>query len=228
MAITLAELKEQARQMSDMVDNEFVTDSELTNYINFAISELHDILVESYGSDYFLDSTTETTIVNTSDYALPENFYKLRGVDLKINNDDWISVRPFNFNERNRQEDFGAWTLLGVTNVRYRLMGSNIKFTPVPDQGVQFKIWYIPVATKLVADTDELNDINQFSDYVIVTAAMKMMLKEESDASALMSERERIENKLRDAAQNRDAGEPESITDIYAANNDYLWHTTKG
>lgn len=211
-----------------MEDNEFVSDSELNNYINFAISELHDILVESYGSDYFLESTEGVTTVNQADYPLPADFYKLRGVDVKLNGNDWYNIRPFNFNERNRYEDFGSWTLMGITNIRYRIMGNNIKFTPIPDSQLPYRIWYIPVATKLVNDTDTLDDINQYSDFVILTAAMKMMAKEESDVSVLMAERNRMEEKYRDSAQNRDAGQPEAISDIHAENNDYLWHTTRG
>lgn len=228
MSISLLELRTQARQMADMEDNEFVSNSELNNYINFAISELHDILVESYGSEYFLSSTTGTTAPDTADYALPSDFYKLRGVDVKLNGNDWYNIRPFNFNERNRYEDFGSWSLMGITNIRYRVMGNNIKFTPIPDSALEYRIWYIPVATKLTSDSDTLDDINQYSDFVIITAAMKMLSKEESDVSVLMSERNRIEAKLRDSAQNRDASQPESISDIHAENNDYLWHTTRG
>lgn len=228
MSITLLELRTQARQMADMVDNEFVGDSELNNYINFAIAELHDILVESYGSDYFLNSVEGTTTVDNPDYALPSDFYKLRGVDVKLNGQDWYNIRPFNFNERNRYEDFGSWSLMGITNIRYRVMGSNVKFTPIPDAATEYRLWYIPKATKLALDEDSLDDINQYSDFVIITAAMKMLNKEETDITALASERNRIIERLRDASQNRDAGQPESISDIHAENNDYLWHTTRG
>lgn len=228
MSITLLELRTQARQLADMEDNNFVTDSELNNYINFGIAELHDILVESYGSDYYLNSSSGTTVSGTADYALPSDFYKLRGVDIKLNGSDWYNIKPFNFNERNRFEDFGSWTLMGLTNIRYRLLGNNVRFTPAPDGALDYRLWYIPVATKLSADSDSLNDINQYSDFVIITAAMKMLNKEESDVSTLAAERQRIINRLEHAAQNRDAGEPESISDVHADNNDYLWYISRG
>jgi len=223
MSITLEELKTQSRQLADMSDNEFISDSELTNYINFAISELHDMLVENYESEYFLSTESGTTVSGTAEYALPTNFYKLRGVDIKLNGTDWFSINAFNFNERNRYEEFGSWSLQGISNVRYRVMGSNIRFSPVPDNALSYKIWYIPVATKLVSDSDTLDDINQFSDFVILTAAMKMLIKEESDVSVLQAERNRIEQKIRQASENRDAGQPASISDIYAENNDFLY-----
>lgn len=228
MSITLLQLRTQSRQMADMEDNEFVSDNEINNYINFAIAELHDILVASYGEDYFLQSTQGTTTNQQPDYALPADFYKLRGVDVKLNASDWININKFNFNERNRYEDFGAWTLLGISNIRYRIMGSNIKFTPAPDGSTEYRIWYIPLATKLTDDADILNDINQYSDYVIISAAMKMLSKEESDVSILMSERNRIIKRIEESAANRDASEPEAISDIQAEINDAIWYTTRG
>jgi len=228
MSITLLELRTRARQMADMEASEFVTDSELNNYINFAAAELHDILVSTYGSEYFLESTTGNTVTGQQAYDLPSDFYKLRGADAKLNGQDFVNLRPFNFNERNRYEDFGSWTLMGIANVRYRIMGSSIRFTPTPDANIEYRIWYIPKATQLVDDTDTLDDINQYSDFVVLTAAMKMLVKEESDVSLLASERNRILERIKDDAQNRDAAQPESVSDIYAENNEYYYWTTRG
>lgn len=227
MSITLAELRTQARQIADMENNNFIGDPELNNYINFAIAELHDLLIHT-GADYFLNSVTGTTIVDQTDYALPTDFYKLKGVDAKLNGSDWINIRPFNFNERNRFEDFGSWTLMGISNVRYRIMGANVKFNPTPDGNIEYRIWYIPVATKLSSDTDILDDVNQYSDYVIISAAMKMLQKEESDVSMLAAEKERLTQRVEQDAKDRDFAQPESVSDIYAENNEYYYWTTKG
>ena len=226
MSTTLLELRTRSRQLADMVDNEFVSDSELNNYINFAIAELHDLLVAAYGSDYFLSSTTGTTTSGTQDYSLPSDFYKLRGVDVKINNSDWFNVKPFNFNERNRFDDSTSWTYLGLSNLRYRIMGSNLKFTPTPDNAQQYRIWYVPVATKLSDDADTLDDVNQYSDYIIVSAALKMAHKQEMDTSSLAAERARLERRITEMAPNRDAAQPESISDIYAEDVDHYWNTS--
>ncbi len=215
MSITLSQLRSQARDLADMQNNEFISDSELNNYINFAIAELHDILIEAYGDEYFISYESGTTSANTADYDLPADFYKLKGVDMQLNGQDWVNIRKFNFNERNRNEDMGE-----LFNIRYRIMGSQIKFSPIPDANIAYKIWYVPLATKLVDDADEFDDINQYSDFVLLSAAMKMLNKEESDVSALAAERQRIINRLQVSATNRDSSEPESISDIYAENLD--------
>lgn len=224
MAITLAELRAQSRQRADMENSNFVKDSELNSYINNSIAELHDILSEAYGSEYFVKSTDLNIVANQADIALPADFYELKGVDIKIDSDEFITVRPFNFNERNNFTNFGTWSFYKNSNVRYRLVGNNLKLTPTPDATGIIRLWYVPVATKLVLDSDSLNDFNAYSEYVIVDAAIKMMQKEESDVSVLFAQKQALIDRIRGKAAQRDAGSSGSVTDIYADNYDfYYW-----
>jgi hypothetical protein len=223
MTITLAELRLQARQRADMENSKLVSDSELNSYINNSIAELHDILCEAYSSDYYVKTNTFFVTTGVDSYALPSDFYILKGVDLRIDNQDFITVKPFNFNERNRYSELGAWDLAGVTNVRYRIIGNNIVFNPIPDRNAEIKLWYVPVATRLINNSDTLDDLNAFSEYVIVDAAIKMMQKEESDVSVLLTQKQLLEKRIRDRAQIRDAGSPQSISDIYAEGDDFYW-----
>lgn len=223
MAITLVELRTQSRQRADMENSNFVSDSELNNYINNSIAELHDILIQAYDSDYYIETSEFQTVSDQQDYDLPTDFYKLRGVDVKLNNDDFVTVRKFNFNERNRFDAFVIWDFLGAPAIRYRLLGSKIRFTPKPDKEVTVRLWYVPLATKLVNDTDSLDDFNAYSEYVIVDAAIKMMQKEESDVTVLLAEKAALKRRIEEAANNRDAARPSSISDIYNENDDLFF-----
>jgi len=226
MAITLLELRDQSRQRADQEDSTFVTDSELNSYINNSIAELHDILIQAYDSEYYLSEYSFQTVADQSAYSLPTDFYKVVGVDLKLNGQNYFTIKKFNFNERNKFDDFGVWDVLGLSSVRYRIMGDNIRFSPDPDNVTDVRLWYIPVATKLVADGDELADLNAYSEYVIVDAAIKMMTKEESDPSVLLQQKAELKRRIEVAANNRDAANPESVRDIYAENVDfYYWRT---
>lgn len=225
MSITLAQLRVQSRDRADMTNSLFISDSELNNYINASIAELHDLLIGAYSSDYYLMSDSFSTVANVDTYALPTDFYKLRGVDIAQNSDNWESLRPFNFNERNSLNDIPSYTISG-NYFRYRLAGDNIVFNPMPVGIYNIRLWYTPVATKLVADNDILKDLNQYSEYVIVDAAIKMMQKEESDVSVLMAQKGDIRKRIENMAQNRDSGQPESVSDIYAENNDYYFFFT--
>lgn len=220
MAATLLELRTRARDRADMQTSQFISDVELNDYINASIAELHDLLIQSYGSDYYINETNFTTQVNEDSYDLPDDFYKMRGVDARVNNTRFLTLERYNFNERNRYEDFGIWDLNGVATIRYRLLGNQIRFTPVPDRTVEVRLYYIPTAQVLTEDTDQLTDFNQYSEYVIVDAAIKMLAKEESDTSVFERQKAGLLQRITVASQNRDANKPNSISDIYAEDNE--------
>lgn len=222
--ITLAELKAQSRQRSDMEESEFVSDSELTTYINSSIAELHDLLIASYCDDYIMEEHQFTSDGTSIAYALPADFYKVRGVDVQYGS-QWVTVKRFNFNMRNQQANQVALTFLGQPDVQYRLVGSEIRFSRVPDGTAQFRIFYHPVAVKLVADSDEFDDVNQYSEYVVVDAAIKMLQKEESDVQVLFAQKEALRQRIIAMAANRDANEPASVSDVYAEDINSLAYT---
>lgn len=215
-----------------MESSEFVDDDEFNYYINSGLQELHDLLVTSYGEDYYVKQSTFTTTANTEEYSLSsvisdDDFYKLRGIDARLNGDDWFTLHQFNFNERNRFQNFGVWDYLGITNVRYQIIGSNIRFSPPPDAEIEVRIWYIPNFTKLTDDADTFNDINGYADYVIASAARRALLKEESDTSAMDQEIVFLQNRIKESATNRDAANSESIRDIYIENDDFFYGRTR-
>jgi len=225
MAIILAELKDKARQRSDMENSNFVSDAELTTYINDSIAELHDLMIQAYDADYFTQDYEFSTTSNVDTYSLPTDFYKLRGVDVRINNDNWQTVKPYNFNERNRNTDGVVWDLLGLPAIRYRIVGANIKFTPKPTQNADIRMWYTPVATQLVNDTDSLDDLNAYAEYVVVDAAIKMRTKEESDTTEFVRQKAEMRDRILNMAKNRDSGSSATISDVTAENDSLLYWT---
>jgi hypothetical protein len=222
--VTLGELKTQSRQRADMENSEFVSDSELTTYINASLAELHDLLIAAYCEDYVMEEHQFAGDGASLDYPLPANFYKLRGVDVRQgpSSTQWATVKRFNFNRRNEQQNAYAWNMLGLPYMEYRLVGSNIRFNRTPDTNLDFRIFYYPRCAKLVDDTDSYDDINQFAEYVVVDAAIKMMQKEESDVRVLAAQKEALRQRIIDMAAGRDANEPASVTDVYAEDTDAI------
>ena len=230
--ITEANLVTRVRQRADMEDNYFVSDIEVQTYINAAIAELHDLLIQTYGQDYYVSSNTFTTTAGTDTYALSTsagaNFYKLRGVDAKLNGSDWFTLRPFSFNERNLRQEGSLSNVLGVANLRYRLVGSNIVFSPVPDANTSVRVWFVPTAQQFTSttpatSTTTFDDINGYAEYVVIDAAMKCLQKEESDVSILYAQKKDMKRRIEEAANNRDAGHPLTISDVYLENNEFFF-----
>lgn len=213
--MTLGQIRLMAQQRADMVNSSFVSTTEWNTYINNSYFELYDLLITTY-EDYYVQSPyIVQTDGSSSQYTLPTDFYKLYGVDLGLSNNSnaWVTLHRFNFISRNRflYPQLNT-TYLGVFNLRYRLVGNTLMFIPTPAAGQFLRIWYIPKLTQLLQDNDIAVGISGWDEYVVVDAAIKAMQKEESDVSVLMAQKMALIKRIEASANNRDQGQPETIS----------------
>lgn len=214
---TLAELREKVRERSDQQSSQFITDTELNGYINNSYAELYDILVSRF-EDYYIKTPLLFSVASGSNsYAVPADLYKIRGIDLNLDG-QWSTIYPFNFVERNRVNS-RARSVIGRVGVNYRLMGQNLLFYPEDRAQGDYRLWYIPRYTALVADATVISDVMDYEEYIIVDAAIKCMVKEESDPSALLLMKQSLKSRIEAMASNRDAGMGERIGDVNASSN---------
>ena len=207
--ITASDLKLRARQRADMENSEFVTDSELLYYVNNSYAELYDILVAKFEDYYVKNPPYEFTLAG-NDYAanLPADFYKLRGLD-RQSGSDWYNLRLFQFEQRNDK-------LRGASpyeSLRYRVYGSQIIISPSDQASGTYKVWYIPKFTPLVSDSDTVDGVNGWEEYIVVDVAIKCLQKEESSTTTLEGMKKSLLVRINSMSANRDAGEPERVTD---------------
>lgn len=208
-----------------MQNSNFIADSEWTNMVNASLQQLYDKLIEAYGNDYEFASSYQFTTDGTNDsYALPTDFYKLAGVDLQISNagastnTGWITLRRFNFADRNKYTLPNIQTLWGRTNLLYRLRGNFIWFIPLPMASMPIRLWYYPRFTPLVNSADSFDGVNGWDEWAVNDIAMKALTKEESDISAVQALQAVQEDRLSSIMENRDAGSPATTVDVYASN----------
>lgn len=234
--MTLSELMIATRQRSDQLPSSyvpavggntdlFIPDDELISYINQSSFELYDLLVTTYEDYYVAPPVQFSTDGSTFQYPLPDGtlysaapeFYKLMGVDLGLSSasNAFVTLQKFDFAERNRYVyPQLTSTYLGVSNLRYRLVGSTLMFIPTPSAGQIVRLWYIPRLKTLSALTDTADGISGWTEYVICDAAIKCMQKEESDVSVLMAQKMALIKRIQDTAMDRDAGQPDTISDV--------------
>jgi hypothetical protein len=204
---TLLELRTRSRQRADMVNSRFISDSELNYLINASVAELYDLLIANRDENYYIDSDTFTTSAGDSEYDLPADFYKLMGVDLVNGSSDSVTLKAFKWQERNR-------SITGVEELRYQIRNNTLKFIPTPSSGKSIKVWYVPRPTALSLDADTFDGINGFEEYVIIDAAIKMRVKEESPVQELMLEKQMMEKRILKSCQGRDSTEPPRVIDV--------------
>lgn len=237
--MSLYELRLRSQQTADRVNSEFVVPSEWNAFLRLALYELYDLLIDSYEDLYSDQYVFINTNGTTQNYPLPDGatnylggtfpnaigatvpalaFYKLAGMDLGINtsNNAWVTLLRFDFIQRNKYVyPNSTSTIYGVYNMRYRLMGKNVNIIPTPAGNQQIRMWYAPRLPALLQDTDLTTvGFSGWLRYPIVRAAKYALDKEEgSDTSKLDAELLFLKTRIEQAAQNRDIGQAETISE---------------
>lgn len=229
--ISLFELRQRSQQKADRVNSNFVTLPEWNFFINQSIKELYDMLITAY-EDYFIAPRLTISLTGASSYDLPDGvnnsgapaFYKVYGVDLALNSSQeaWLTLKKFNFIDRNRYVyPQLTTTILGVWNLSYRILGQKIHFIPTPASLQSVGLWYFPRKDNLLQETDMLDGFSGWELYVINRAAKYALDKEESDTSKIDAELLFLKDRIEGAAANRDAGQPDTISNTRIRSN--MW-----
>ena len=191
-AARLSDLRARALDYADMTGSNFPVEARVDDYINSAASEMYDILVNAY-EDYFLDTHPITLVPGTENYALPSDFYKAKRVYYTTGSRRF-SIHPFNLEE--------------VDGARNSALSAGTA-----------ELWYVPEMSLMTAGSDTISSIippmiKGWPDYIALSAAIRLLIREESDPSALMAEKQIMQNRLISLAEPRDAGIPDSVQDV--------------
>lgn len=212
LTATLANLRQRAQQRADQENSTLCSTAEWNQWINDGWRELYEALI-GWGQEYYLSSAPYMTTVGVDTYALPADFWRARGVDALVGGET-LSLRSFMFEERNRYKLSGTWRRGEA--IYYRLRGSNIAFIPAPTVATTITLWYYPTPVTLVNDADTIDGVVGWDDFVVLHAARKAAVKEESLelAAELLSELQAQKQRIQDGAPPRDAGYPERVQDV--------------
>jgi|WetSurMetagenome_2_1015567.scaffolds.fasta_scaffold164270_2 hypothetical protein len=215
--ISLGALRLQAQQRCDRVNSTFVTTTEWNSYISASYKELYDILIQKFAAEYFLQVPyTYTLATNVQYYPLPADFYKMFLVEVALNPQDpnsYVTLRKFQKIQQNLWNYPNIYTFYGITNIRYRVEGNQLHLVPAPTGGQTLRINYAPRPNTLMADTDSVDGVSGWEEYIVVDACLKALAKEESDVSVYMAQKAALLQRINEAAENRDIGEPETVSD---------------
>tara|TARA_B100001778_G_scaffold330227_1_gene332366 strand:+ start:2180 stop:2911 length:732 start_codon:yes stop_codon:yes gene_type:complete len=222
---TLDDMRTRVRELANMetqAASGFVTDDELRRRLNEALKHLYDMLIEARGQEYYLKQHTFALVSGQNDYNLPADFYEGASVTA-TNNGYHYQLRTWEMQELAAMQSLSVQTSGSIYSLRYRFKGpdipaglnnNRITIYPTPSQGFTVNVWYIPAMTELVLGTDTFNGVNGWEQWAVLTAAIDILNKEESDTSALMIERNMVETRIRKLAGNQDAGHASRITDV--------------
>lgn len=232
--VTLATLEARILQRAHMpqaISGGVVSPAEMLDNVNEGIAEFHQIVVGLPGPPYYRESATFQTSAAVNVYDIgpgqPINvsdFLAGQGFDVAFGQNIVNTARSFMNRERNRFKlNYSGWTY--SQPVFYRFQGKpstagsaaldSVEFIPFPSGAFTVTMWYTPTPPVLAAPSDTFDGINGFEELVVLSAAIKLLLKQEQfeHVNALQGERARVEMKMT-SMLTHDADEPERVVDV--------------
>jgi hypothetical protein len=240
--INLGYLRYMSQLRADKLNSFYLTTDEWNFNINQSANELYDILVDKYGEDYFFAPPLYVNLTGAEFYPLPDGsnypvggvnslaLYKLNGIDVNISgggtgpNAGWTPLARANWSDRDRYTTWPgqAGALNNIYQMSYRTMGNNVFLFP-QNINMLIRMWYVPILTQMLSDSDMMPfSISGWSEYVIIDAAMKGMIKEESleKWNALAATKSGMIERIEDTAANKDVGQPNTVSNVRATMGD--------
>lgn len=221
---TRLQLRTDARRASDQASNgsdDFVSDAELNDYLNQAIVDTYNVLLDGTGETLFKTSQSIAMVAGTATYALEVDFYRLLGVDVALADGSTYVMLPVAFHERHKYVNMTGWSRFvrpgyylttDIDNGTPWEATPQITFLPTPDGTETVTIHYVPAPPQLTGDTDKVS-LWGAHEHVALGAAVRMLEKEESDATHLLRRMGMLEQRFKKVLSSRDAGPPTTVTD---------------
>lgn len=177
------------------------------------------------GSDDYYESSNNIDIVaGTSSYALPSDFLKLIGMDVKRSNGEYFSMHRYSKAERNT---YSYYRIAAVSRewTQYRIRGNNVVLIPEPNwtETAGVRMLYVPVPDDLSDDSDTLDGVAGWEDWIVYKCLIKFIGgKEEGDPSVWLQLINQLDQRIEDMLM-RDRANSDKIRNIEEEESERLW-----
>jgi hypothetical protein len=207
---TLTNMLLDVRQRTNQENSTFVTDAELTEYLNQELAELWTRLVLSQGQPHYRTTSTQAVVPGTALYALPSDFWALQEVTA-TQGGGVFPMRPFMPIEHAGLSNTTIYST--YYSVGYRVQGSNIEFRPATESFTA-TLYYTPCQPRLTTGTDTFDGFNGFEMCAIAGVCATVLAKEDTDPSFYERQKVKFYEVAEAAAAHRDMASPERVQDV--------------
>lgn len=204
---TLLEIRDRIRERTDHehTGEEFVTGAELNKVINRSRLELFGMLV-NYGLHTVSESETTISPDGSATYALPADFYAAQGV--------WRENNGYFYRLKRHGARTKPYNEVRSDAYSYRIFGYRsdavIEFYPRPDTG-SYVVRYIPVPSDLVNDTDVVDGVLGWEEFIVADVSVYVYTKEKLDPSVHAVKKNELIARIKMEARNRDLLEVQQV-----------------
>lgn len=209
---TLTELIADVRQRTNMENSEFVTDPELTEYLNQELAELYSRLALAEGHPHFRSEKEYSVTPASSLYPLEADFWRAQRMTATL---DGVvrDMEPFMEGERADLLNTQYFTALFSGAPRYRIQADNVEILPV-NRSFTATLYYTRSCPRLTSGSDTTDGFNGYEVAAIYGTCATVLEKEKADYSFYAGQKDRIYKLIDSLAAQRDASHPERVTDV--------------
>jgi len=227
---TQTQLRQRVRELGELREA-YVTNTNLDRELNQSYLELFDKLVSAGSDDYFESTNNISVVADTASYALPTDYYKTIGVDVKLSNGNYVNISRYNKAQRNK---YSIYRIGAVSRewAMYRIRGDNMIIVPTPNwtETAGIRHLYVAIPTlftegvnEATADAATLDGIAGWEDWLVYDCLIKFIGgKEEGDATQWEKMLAKLDQRIDDMKE-RDRYEPETIRDVDEEETERLW-----
>lgn len=178
--------------------------------INDALEESYNLIVEKWDDYYTIASPAISVVSGTDTYALPDDFYKLRKVEILVSgvasdpNARWGRLYPINVDDTH--------THTHGRRYKYRLVLGNVILVPSPQSNETVRVFYIPAGPQLELDTDTVQFDTPVEQKLVLHIALRdCYQRQDLPTQDIEAKIAQLAGKLRTAGDH-DAGQPFYLT----------------
>jgi hypothetical protein len=189
--ITLTELILRSKERANMENGSFVDDDEWTHFLNDEIADVYAQMVNIDDGELFGIVSPTLVSIGDNSYQLPNDFMRLIDVNIYTSG-RWVPAWKSDPQE--------YYQLLSSTNtgdydtayfLRLNLQQGRYELFIFPAKEVEnIGVRYIPEAPRLSVGTDSLKWPSNWHECLVAGAAVKALVKEESDPTGVAIERD--------------------------------------
>lgn len=206
---TLTDMLADIRQRTNQENSSFVTDAELTGYLNTALADVWTRLVLNAGQPFYRNQQDYSVTPSTPIQALPSDFWTMQEVTCTVGGETW-NLHPFMASEHGALMSSNVY-MPGIAF--YRIQGNNIEFRPAT-RAFTATIYYSPVQPNLVNPSDTFDGFAGYEMAAIYDVCATVLNKEESDPGFYTNQRDRIFQQIDKLSAHRDMSSPERVQEV--------------
>lgn len=206
--MTFLELQNQVAYWLDDLNFGYFTPVQVKSWLNNAQYEVQKLLLQA-GENYYLKRVQTTLVIGQNDYVLPDGFLKLHRLEIVTSglppNENTTPMAPITVNQQDLVPGMQG------TPQFYYLKKNRITLLPAPDSNLTLRLWYSPIVTQMVLDSDTPNCPEQYHEYIAVLATWDGLLKDGRETRPMKDKLAYYESMLKADAAERQQDTPRSI-----------------